>query len=185
MLQRSRNRGKAAALAAPRNSRRDIPAISVTTRSWRATRCSSTPPPRGWRLDPGPGRAVRFQDSLEGNLGSLSRKPDRGRGTFEEAQDHLVLRHQHRPEVANALPVTGHPGNAGLHPPIERAQLVRLDPDPKTLRDEARRRLRHATNAMAASGRAESGVSLRLWRSLPLVHHPADLRPRASARLCV
>src|SRR5258708_9542139 len=131
MLQLSRNRRKAAALPATRNSRRDIPAISVTTRSWRATRCSSTPPPRGWRLDPRPRSAVRFQDSLEGNLGSLSREPDPGRRTFEEAQDHLVLRHQHRPEGANALPVTGHPGNAALPPPIERAHVFPFHPDPK------------------------------------------------------
>src|SRR5258708_8186238 len=119
MRQLSRSRRKAAALAATRTSRRDIPAISVTTRSWRATRCSSTPPPRGWRLDPRPRSAVRFQDSLEGNLGSLSREPDRGRGTFEEAQDHLVLRHQHRPELANALPVPRPPRNASLHPPTQ------------------------------------------------------------------
>src|SRR5258708_34677187 len=162
MLQLSRNRRKAAALAATRNSRRDIPAISVTTRSWRATRCSSTPPPRGWRLDPRPRSAVRFQDSLEGNLGSLSREPDRGRGTFEEAQDHRVLRHQHRPEVANALPATGHPGNAGLHPPLARAQDARFDPDPKTLGDEAPRRRRHPTTAMAAGGRAAPRESQRV-----------------------
>src|SRR5260370_41804956 len=117
MLQLSRNRRKAAALAATRNSRRDIPAISVTTQSWRATRCSSTPPPSGWRLDPGPGRAVRFQDSLEGNLRSLSREPDRGFGPFEEAPEPLGLRPHHRTKVAHALPTSGQPRNAVLHAP--------------------------------------------------------------------
>jgi hypothetical protein len=119
---------------------------------------TSVLPPTGWRLDPWPRRSVRFKNSFKRNLGPLRGQADGGRGTFEEAEDHLVLGHQHRAEVANTLAVSSHLADAGLDTPVEGAQVDRFDPDPEAFGDEMCRRLRHAANARPGWRSSESGV---------------------------
>jgi len=50
------------------------------------------------------GRVTHFQDPLEGNRRTFGDATDRRLGTLEAAQDHLVVTHEQRPEIAHGFP---------------------------------------------------------------------------------
>jgi hypothetical protein len=137
-------------------------------------------------VDIGAARPCSFEDPLEGDLGELSGAPNICGRTFEEAHDDLVITHEHRSEVANALPDLGHFVHAGLNPPVELGQVALLDAGPEAFGDKARGvRCGHDIDGRAARRRSESGVSLPFDRPLALVHHAPELGSRVDTELVV
>lgn len=80
-----------------------------------------------------PRRVPRLEDPLEGNGRQFGDATHRALGTFEAAQDDLVLAHEQRAEVPNDLPVNRQLIDAGIGAFIEGDEVGLLDTGPEAL----------------------------------------------------